>query len=196
MRCVEDNLGCQFMDFSMLIYGTSGSIFTLRSIYFHRSALYLEGNALTSKVNLELCLFAACNWVGSNTCTVSSTSGAIELNEGVLGLYGVSFSNNAGPAIAGSGDCDNFCGITISDSCPNGYEGSTTEGSDLTVHDPNGILTGTLKSYTIGTCSPCPISQSSSGGRACSDCPTGSTTFGMSGVAFTACPFGLIAEDV
>ena len=77
VSCVEDsnpNPSCKFVDWSMLIYGTGGSIFTLRSINFHRSGLFLEGNDRSSKVNLEFCLFTSCNWEKSQRL-----SGMVEL---------------------------------------------------------------------------------------------------------------------
>ena len=180
---------------------------------------------MSGVVNLELTLFEECQATNSDY-----GGGAVFADTGTLKLYGVSFLNNNAASINGDDVYTEDAAVTVY-WCPDGYEGTPTEGASSTIPASSsplphqsvltphpflftpslsgtnnidtyipplggGSFDGTLKAYTIGTCSVCPNLYFSSGGPSCTPCPIGSTTYGRIGAAIcTACPNGLTSED-
>ncbi|GMI12462.1 hypothetical protein TrLO_g2943 [Triparma laevis f. longispina] len=162
IACAGESLGCVIDGEDkrdiMWIDGTGSDKLTLRGIRFCR------GNSMVTKpisyggglglgkeaiVKLEFCSFDSCS---------AHQGGAIFLNGGTdLSSYGVSFTNNS--ATGQGRDIRNDGTLAILDTCPDEWTGLTTKGEPLDVSGRAALALGTPNSYTIGSCTVCPLGK-------------------------------------
>ena len=137
VRCATDNLGCKLSGEGsrrvMYVAGTAGRTLVLRSLHIHRGnydyggGLYMWNGAI---VNLELILFEECQATSSDS---RYGGGAVYAETRTLNLYGVSFINNNAASNKGDDVYTWDAAVTVYSSCPDGYEGTPTEGESSTM---------------------------------------------------------------
>ena len=134
VRCATDDLGCKLSGEGsrqvMRVRGTAGGTLVLRSLSIHKGN-YGGGGGLymySGVVNLELILFDECQATDSDW-----GGGAVYAYSGTLNLYGVSFINNNAASNNGDDVYTLEAAVTIHSSCPDGYEGTPTEGESSTM---------------------------------------------------------------
>ncbi|GMI02681.1 hypothetical protein TrVE_jg6925 [Triparma verrucosa] len=151
------------------------------------------GGAVKANVVLELCKLS------KNVCGTGSGGGIVVDGLGVsnaatLIMYGTTFTQNSGGAGA-YGDLMAMgfsTAVTISDDCPEGYEGTATQGSAISaegaVENKYSFIKGTCNKCTEGkykfnnVCTSCPFGkynpkERATDSSACLACPEGKTNF-------------------
>ncbi|GMI11479.1 hypothetical protein TrLO_g5191 [Triparma laevis f. longispina] len=186
VRCEKDDVGCTLdaegSRLIMNVYSTGGKL-TLRSFRFYRGrGPYGSGGGLGiyRDVTLELMLFEDCQDINTDTTYNTAGGGAIFVWSGNIKLYGVSFSGNSALSNVGAEILTVHGYVTVYGTCPDGESGSPTEGAALDTFEggttANGRITGSLYSYTKGTCTACPVGQAGDSAFSCASCPVGGRT--------------------
>ncbi|GMH74627.1 hypothetical protein TrLO_g1929 [Triparma laevis f. longispina] len=187
----------------MYMFGTGSGTLTISCFKFLDGNSGGNGGAGLSVsggiIVLEFCDFSSCSGSFGGAIYVKDTSTQLD-------LYVVSFEGNTGTTMADGIYIFSATSVTVHDSCPEGWSGAPTEGSNLDTArctmswcDGSDNLFGTPNSFTQGTCQFCsprsgiPPDSIYFSTSSCQICEAGKFSQGTGGYYCIECASGKIA---
>ncbi|GMH98720.1 hypothetical protein TrST_g13621 [Triparma strigata] len=187
----DDSVAVGVGTFSGAPYARSATVYYTDAIYF---SLVCSGAAhncvLDGSDSRQIMLISGTGGACKLSSNQASKGGGIfaQSSGTTVNLYTTSFDGNTA---SNNGDdiyvYNSGCSVIVHSSCPPDWSGTPAAGSDLDTYNSGGTLSGTTKSFDIGTCSlSCPAGQ---GGSACVSCIAGKFS-GEGSSSCSSCPAG------